>query len=339
MAKLSIKDIAQRCNTSITTVSFVLNGKADEKRISVELKEKILKTIEDTGYKQNQFARGMRTGKTNIIGLIIEDISNAFFSAVARIIEEDAYKRGYKIIYCSTDDNTEKTKELIKLFVERNLDGYIITPPKGVEDEIQSLIDRKIPVVLFDRYFPGLETDYVVVDNFNTSKKAVQHLFDSGFEHIALVTTSSDQNQMLERLNGYEKTIVENGKEPKVLKIPFTFSPEQSVKEIVTYLKENKEVDAIFFSTNYLAFKGLEAINQLKLTIPEDLAVVAFDDQDFFRIYNPSITAVAQPVRDISLKLIDIILQKMNSEEKPVEKVVLSTNLIVRDSSVKRCIK
>ncbi|MBE9601221.1 LacI family DNA-binding transcriptional regulator [Pedobacter sp. MC2016-24] len=339
MAKLSIKDIAQRCNTSITTVSFVLNGKADEKRISVELKEKILKTIEDTGYKQNQFARGMRTGKTNIIGLIIEDISNAFFSAVARIIEEDAYKRGYKIIYCSTDDNTEKTKELIKLFVERNLDGYIITPPKGVEDEIQSLIDRKIPVVLFDRYFPGLETDYVVVDNFNTSKKAVQHLFDSGFEHIALVTTSSDQNQMLERLNGYEKTILENGKEPKILKIPFTCSPEQSVKEIVTYLKENKEVDAIFFSTNYLAFKGLEAINQLKLTIPDDFAVVAFDDQDFFRIYNPSITAVAQPVRDISLKLIDIILQKMNSEEKLVEKVVLSTNLIVRDSSVKRCIK
>lgn len=339
MAKLSIKDIAQRCNTSITTVSFVLNGKADEKRISGELKEKILKTIEDTGYKQNQFARGMRTGKTNIIGLIIEDISNAFFSAVARIIEEDAYKRGYKIIYCSTDDNTEKTKELIKLFVERNLDGYIITPPKGVEDEIQSLIDRKIPVVLFDRYFPGLETDYVVVDNFNTSKKAVQHLFDSGFEHIALVTTSSDQNQMLERLNGYEKTIMENGKEPKVLKIPFTHSPEQSVKAIVAYLKKNKEVDAIFFSTNYLAFKGLEAIKQLKLTIPDDLAVVAFDDQDFFRIYNPSITAVAQPVRDISLKLIDIILQKMNSEEKPVEKVVLSTNLIVRDSSIKRCIK
>ena len=86
MGKLSIKDIAQRCNTSITTVSFVLNGRAEEKRISRELKEKILKTIEETGYKQNQFARGMRTGKTNIIGLIIEDISNAFFSAVARII-------------------------------------------------------------------------------------------------------------------------------------------------------------------------------------------------------------------------------------------------------------
>lgn len=335
MAKLSIKDIAQRCNTSITTVSFVLNGRADEKRISRELKEKILKTIEDTGYKQNQFARGMRTGKTNIIGLIIEDISNVFFSAVARIIEEDAYKRGYKIIYCSTDDNTEKTKELIRLFMERNLDGYIITPPKGLEDEIQMLINNKIPVVLFDRYFPGLETDYVIVDNFNASKKAVQHLFDSGFENIALVTTSSDQTQMLERLSGYEKTIVKNGKKPKVLKIPFDHSAEQNIKAISTYLKKNKELDAIFFSTNYLAFKGLEAISQLKLKIPDNLAVVAFDDQDFFRIYNPSITAIAQPVKDISLKLIDILLQKMESEEKPVEKVILSTNLIVRNSSVR----
>jgi LacI family transcriptional regulator len=336
MGKLSIKDIAQLCNTSITTVSFVLNGRAEEKRISTELKEKILKTIEDTGYKQNLFARGMRTGKTNIIGLIIEDISNAFFSAVARIIEENAYKRGYKIIYCSTDDNTEKTKELIKLFVERNLDGYIITPPKGLEDEIQFLISKKIPVVLFDRYFPGLETDYVVVDNFNGSKKAVQHLFDAGFENIALVTTSSDQTQMLERLNGYEKTIIENGKKPKILKIPFDNSAEQNIKIISAYLKKNKDLDAIFFATNYLAFRGLEAITELGMKIPDDIAVVAFDDQEFFRIYSPSITAVSQPVKDISLKLIDILLQKMGSHEKPVEKVILSTNLIVRNSSVKK---
>lgn len=336
MGKLSIKDIALQCNTSITTVSFVLNGRAEEKRISKELKEKILKTVEDTGYKQNQFARGMRTGKTNIIGLIVEDISNSFFSAVARIIEENAYKRGYKIIYCSTDDNTEKTKELIKLFVERNLDGYIITPPKGLEDEIQFLIDKKIPVVLFDRYFPRLTTDYVVVDNFNGSKMAVQHLFDAGFANIALVTTSSDQTQMLERLNGYEKAIIENGKKPKILKIPFDNSAEQNIKIISDYLNKNKDLDAIFFSTNYLAFRGLEAITELGMKIPDDIAVVAFDDQEFFRIYNPAITAVSQPVKDISLKLIDILLQKMESQEKPIQKIILSTDLVIRNSSVKK---
>lgn len=335
MGKLSIKDIAQQCNTSITTVSFVLNGRAEEKRISKELKERILKTIEDTGYKQNQFARGMRTGKTNIIGLIIEDISNAFFSGVARIIEENAYKRGYKIIYCSTDDNTEKTKELIKLFVERNLDGYIITPPKGLEDEIQSLINQKIPVVLFDRYFPGLETDYVVVDNFNGAKKAVQHLFDAGFVNIGLITTTSDLTQMQERLDGYEEAIAENGKKPKILKIPFDNSAEQNIETISSYLKKNKDLDAIFFSTNYLAFRGLEAINELKIKIPEDIAIVAFDDQEFFKIYNPSITAVSQPIKDISIKLIDILLQKMESIDKPIEKVILPTNLIIRNSSIK----
>ncbi|WP_316813148.1 LacI family DNA-binding transcriptional regulator [Pedobacter heparinus] len=336
MARLSIKDIAQRCNTSITTVSFVLNGRAEEKRISRDLKEKILKTIEDTGYKQNLFARGMRTGKTNIIGLIVEDISNAFFSAVARIIEENAYKRGYKIIYCSTDDNTSKTKELIKLFVERNLDGYIITPPKGLEDEIQFLINKKIPVVLFDRYFPGLETDYVIVDNFNGAKNAVQHLFDAGFGNIALVTTSSAQTQMLERLNGYEKTVIENGKKPKILKIPFDHSAEQNIKTISAYLKKDKDLDAIFFATNYLAFGGLEALNALEMKIPDDIAVVAFDDQEFFRIYNPSITAVSQPVKDISLQLIDILLQKMETPEKPAERIILSTNLIPRNSSIKK---
>jgi LacI family transcriptional regulator len=335
MRRLSIKDIAQQCNTSITTVSFVLNGRAEEKRISKTLTEKILKTVEDTGYKQNLFARGMRTGKTNLIGLIVEDISNSFFSAVARIIEENAYKRGYKIIYCSTDDNTAKTKELIKLFVERNLDGYIITPPKGLEAEIQFLINKKIPVVLFDRYLPDLETDYVVVDNFNGAKKAVQHLFDTGFADIALVTTSSDQTQMQERINGYEKTVMANGKQPRMLSIPFDSSAEKSRKAICTYLKKNRDLDAIFFSTNYLAFRGLEAISELKLNIPSDVAVIAFDDQEFFGIYSPSITAVSQPVKDISLKLIDLLLQKMESVDKPLEKIMLPTHLIIRDSTRK----
>ena len=141
---------------------------------------------------------------------------------------------------------------------------------------------------------------------------------------------------MLERLSGYEKAIMENGKKPKILKIPFVNSAEQNIKTIITYLKKNKDLDAIFFATNYLAFRGLEAITELEMKIPDDIAVVAFDDQEFFRIYSPSITAVAQPVKDISLKLIDILLQKMEAHEKPVEKVMLSTNLIIRNSSIKK---
>src|SRR5690606_28219805 len=151
MKKTSLVDIARALNISPTTVSFILNNKAEEKRISKKLVKIVLDYVEEVGYRPNPLARSLRTGKTNTIGLMVEDITNPFFGHIARKIEEAAYKNGYKILYCSTDNNTEKTKDLITMFRERQVDGYIISPPPRVEKEIESLIQSNIPVVLFDR--------------------------------------------------------------------------------------------------------------------------------------------------------------------------------------------
>ncbi len=131
MKALSIKDIALKANVSITTVSFIINGKAKEKAISDAVIKKVQQIIIDSGYKPNQIARSLRTGNSNIIGLIIEDISNSFFSKIARLIEDKAYKKGYKIIYSSTENNVDKAKELINMFKSRKVDAYIISPIKG----------------------------------------------------------------------------------------------------------------------------------------------------------------------------------------------------------------
>jgi len=333
---IAIGDIAKKLNISITTVSFILNGKAEEKRISSDLTKRVMKLVDEVGYVPNQLAKSLRTGKTNIIGLIVEDISNPFFANVARLIEENANKRGYKIFYCSSENDTEKTKELIKVFQERQVDGYIITPASGIEEAIKSLLEGKSRVVLFDRYLPNVDTNYVVIDNFGGAYAAVNHLIKQGYENIGIVTLDSAQTQMQQRLEGYKKALSENGLKPYVKKIKFHVEPGKIIEEIVSFLSSKKRMDAVFFATNYLGVSGLQALKTLGLAIPSEIGVVCFDDHDLFRLYSPSITVVAQPIEEMSEKLINILLEHMENGAMKNKKLVLPTKLIVRQSSLQR---
>ncbi len=332
---LGIGDIAKRMNVSVTTISFILNGKAEEKRISSGLTKRVLKLVDEVGYVPNHLAKSLRTGKTNIIGLIVEDISNPFFANVARQIEEEANKKGYKIFYCSSENDPIKTRELIKIFRERQVDGYIITPSVGIEEEIRSLQKSQSHVVLFDRFLAGVNTNYVVVDNIGGTYSAIKHLINEGYKKIGFVTLASEQTQLNGRLEGYKKALAESKRTPLIKKLQFHEDPEKTVQQIVSFLKSKPEIDAVFFATNYLGISGLEALNRLNYKIPNDIGVVSFDDHDLFRLYTPSITVVAQPVEEMSKKIINILLDDLHTNDqlsKP-KQFVLSPTLIIRQSS------
>ncbi len=337
--KLSIRNIAQELNISITTVSFILNGKAKEMRISDKLISKVNDFMKEKNYHPNQFAQSLRTGKTKMIALFVEDIADSFFASVARLIEERAYQKGYKIIYCSTEDNLDKTRELIQLFKSRNVDGYIITPPKGIEKELKQLLLEELPFVLFDRYFPKLSTDYVIIDNFKGTYDAIRHFQEQGFKHIGFITLDAGQTQMNERLRGYEFAMDEFKLPEYTLKIPFKLDAKRVKDQFTAFFSENKNIDAVLFATNYLAVKGFEALRNLKIRIPEDIGVIAFDDHDFFKVFNPPITAVAQPMEELSDYLISILLKKLNAENDAhlnvQNHIVLPAKLIIRESSLR----
>jgi LacI family transcriptional regulator len=276
--KLSIVDIAQELNISKTTVSFILNGRAQEKRISPELVDRVLKYVEEVGYRPNSLAKSLRTGKSNIIGLMVEDISNPFFASIARLIEDRAYKNGYKIIYCSTDNDTLKTRELINMFRDRHVDGYIIAPPEGIEDDINSLLKDGMPVVLFDRHLPNVSTDCVEIDNLLSTYNATKHLIEQGYKNIAFITFASGQTQMQARLQGYYNALNESGYKPVVQEIVFNQNEDLIIAPLTTFLKKNKNLDAVFFGTNHVGTCGLKVINSLGIKVPTDLALVSFDD-------------------------------------------------------------
>ena len=334
--KPSIHDIARQLNVSATSISFVLNGKAKEKRVSEELENKILNYVNKVGFSPNLIAKSLRTGKSNIIGMLVEDISDPFFSSITRNIETRAFQLGYKIFFSSTDNETEKARSLIRILRERQVDGYIIAPAPGIEKDIQSLIDDNIPVVLFDRCFPKLPTINVTIDNYQGAYNAVEHLIVNGYRNIGLVTLDSKQSQMTDRLKGYTQAMKAHHRDTTILQLPY--HNRDAVTKIDDFLTVNNSLDAILFLTNYLAISGLEAISARQLSIPDDLAVVGFDDNTHFSLFSPAITAVAQPIEEISEEVIRQLMLLLNEGEiKAARKnIILPTRLIIRRSSVKK---
>jgi LacI family transcriptional regulator len=333
--KLSIVDIANSLNISKTTVSFILNGRAREKRISEELVERVLKHVKEVGYKPNSLAKSLRTGKSNIIGLLVQDISNQFFATIARQIEDRAYKNGYKIIYSSTDNDTQKTQELIAMFRDRHVDGYIIVPPEGIEEDISSLIKDGLPVVLFDRYLPGVNTDFVVVDNLFSTYNATRYLADKGYKNIAFISFNSKQTQMLDRLDGYKKAITESKLKSIIKEVDFYQDEKLITAPILTFLNEHPETDAILFGNNQLGTCGLKVLRSLGKRVPEDIALIAFDDYEVFELSNPTITAIAQPIDEIADNVITILLNRLNTsvEVEAKQQITLPTDLKIRNST------
>lgn len=334
---VSIKTIAAHLSISVTTVSFVLNGKAKEKHISKELTQKVLDYAKEVNYKPNQIAQSLRTGKSNILVFMVEDISNSFFSKLARTIEDIAYEKGYKVIFCSNENDDQKSIELISLFKFRQVDGFIIVPSPGIRETIKELIEENIPVVLLDRYFTDLECNSVVINNEEASFNATAHLIENKFKNIGFITTDSDQTQMQARLGGYQKAIADFKLEPHVLKIPYIETSDDRSKTFIrSFLKESENLDAVFFATNYLAQTGLEVFVEDAPHLIHELGIITFDDNELFKIYSPSITAVAQPLFDISTELMKLLLPllKRKDVKEATKNILLSAELKIRNSSL-----
>jgi LacI family transcriptional regulator len=336
--KITIKDIANDLSISKTAISFVLNGKGAQMGISEHSQKRILDYLEQINYIPNVSAQGLRTGKTKTIAMMVEDISDPFFSSIARVIEEIAYKKGYKILYSSTENDTQRARDLIQLYRSRQVDGYIIAPPPGIEADVNELLTDNLAVVLFDRTLEGTHVNSVLVNNFQSSYNGIKHLIENGYHSIAMVSLVSEQVQMMERHRGYQKAMDEINKPYIIKNVVYHDSNADNIAVIKDFLDANKTIDAVFFTTNYLAESGLEAIRNLKLQIPEDLAVIVFDDDKLFRLFTPSITAIAQPIFEISeqvIKLILLLLSKKGTSDTVYNKL-LPAVLQIRESTSRR---
>ncbi|RBQ11379.1 LacI family DNA-binding transcriptional regulator [Pedobacter miscanthi] len=332
--KISIKDIAQRLNLSTTTVSFVINGKAKEKFISKEVTAKILNLVAEVGFRPNSFAKGLRTGKSKTIGFLVDHISDPFFSGIAHFLEEIAAKHGYKILFSSTGKEKTKFTELVEVFTERRVDGYIVATAVGMEEEVKKLVDSDVPIVLFDRYLPGIPADYVLVDNFASTYKATQHLFENGYHNCAFITTNTEEQQMTDRLEGYRDAVADHGGKEFIFKIKYEGTG-SIVNAITSFLHAHPQIDAIIFAANYLTMEGLRALKKSNGKLRDDLALVSFDDFELLEFISPAITAIQQPMEKIAQHIMKLLLAKLaqNNDEDMFSTINIPCVLNIRESS------
>lgn len=340
MKRVSLKDIARLAGVSPSTVSFVLNGKAKQMRISNALAEKIIEVARKEGYHPNQVAVSLRTGKSHMLGLIVESMSGNFFASFARIIEEEAATHGYKVVYCSTENEKQKAHELIRMLGHQQVDGYIVTPSPGMEEDIRTLAEARKPVVLMDSYFPGIDVPYVLVDNYDGVTQGVDHLYEKGYRRVGFVTVDLDLIQMKQRREAYQQSVQRlnlPASDDLILTIDYRHNREDTINRISEWISATQP-DAVFFATNYLGLLGLESFSRAGLSVPGDLAMICFDDHEVFRLLRPGITCIQQPVESIARTAFKLLVEQLNkngnaTEEEKTGKIQFPASLITRGTT------
>lgn len=332
--RVSLKDIAKKVGVSTALVSYVMNGQEKEKKVGAEAVKKIRHAAKEFNYQPNQVARSLRMGSTKSIGLIVADIANPFFGHLARIIEDEASNFGYTVIFGSSDENKLKSESLINALINRQVDGFIIVPAEGTNNQIRNLIRKKIPLVLVDRYFPEISTSYIVLDNYQATFNATSHLIERGYSNIAMIAYKTSLIHMKERVRGYSEAMDSfNLSDQKCVKeIRFDHTHKDIEKVFSNLLIQNRKSDAILFATNALSISGLICAQKSNLLIPDDVAFIGFDGGECFDLYRSPLTFVKQPLEEMGKEAFRLLFDLIQGSSK-TSHIMLNSNLVIRKSS------
>ena len=335
--RVSLKDVADHLGVSRTLVSAVLNGKTKDYRISEKTAAKVLQAAKDLHYTTNLVAKALRTGNTKIIGLIVTDISNPFYSSIARIIENKTDEANYEVVFGSSDENLKKTKQLIDVMLDKGVAGLIIVPCEGSQDAIANLHERNIPVVLIDRYFPELDVSYSCLNNYNATKLATTHLIEQGYKKIAMIAYKSELSNIKDRILGYKETMIENSLRTSInVKSVDIKNPMPEIEKTLEILINKKNYEAVIFITNALLVSGLRILKNMNKTIPDEVAVVGFYGSELFDLFYSPITYIKQPIELITEEAVKTLINKIEyGENSEHSKTFIEPELIVQESSIR----
>ena len=311
LKKISLKDIAEAAGVSKALVSFVLNGKRKEYRVGEETAQRILKIANDMNYQPNLAAKSLRSGKTKTIGLVVSDISNPFFSQLARVLEDEAAKQNYTVLFGSSDENKDKMNSLVGNLINKGVDGLIIVPCEGSERIIASLVYDNVPIVLFDRYFSDINVSYVALNNFNASYVLTKHLLEVGYNAPCMVAYDVDLIHMKERVRGYKKAMGDVGKKNFINVVCLKQNaPRKSADRLLPKMVD-AGVDAFLFATNMISLACLYTIKDMGKGIVGKIGLAGFDGNPAFDFFNVPISYIRQPIDILAQKALEILIDSM----------------------------
>ncbi len=330
----SIREVAEQAGVSLGTVSNVLNRPevvAETTRLRVQA------VIEQLGFVRNGSARQLRAGRSNHLGLVVLDVTNPFFTEVARGVEDVANEAGYVVILCNSDSSPEKESRYLRVLQEQRTAGILITPVQNDVAYLQHLRQRDIAVVLLDRPSRARDLCAVAIDDVLGGELAVRHLLELGHRQIAFVTGPLSIRQYAERRRGARRPIKMAGLNPNEIMsevlIPAqnAHSGELCVETLLAYMQRPT---AIFCANDLLALGVMRGLSQYGLSIPRDMALVGYDDVEFASMLSPALTSVRQPKYQLGRAAAELLLNEINqAAEHQHTQIMYQPELIVRAST------
>ena len=333
--KVSLKTIATEVGVSTALVSYVLNGK-QENRIGKDIAARIREVADRHNYRPNQIARSLKTQKTATIGLIVADILNPFSAELTHIVSDEASRRGYSVIFGSANENADEFARLTEVFMGRQVDGLILLAPEGAEKTLRNLSSRQVPFVLLDRYFESLTCNSITLDNVQAGRQAASALLLKGARRIGLIGYDTTLIHLREREIGYRDACQEAG-----LQVPQNFIQQVGAGRestevpaaLHTLLRLSPAPDALIFTSSFITIAALKELSRLSDSVTGQLQLVGFDETEIYDFYQPGISYIRQPIEEFGRRSVQMLIGTMipdasnGSEVADCRQVLLNAEL------------
>lgn len=330
----TLKEVAKEANVSITTVSRVIN---DSSKVNIKTRERVEDAMKLLKFQPNRVAQRLRAnkGRSKLLGLIIPDIQNQFYSSIVRGIEDMSYGNNYAVILCNSDENPEKEKFYLEVLRSESVDGIILPPIRQNGKFIKDLIKSGIPVICFDRKLSSQSIDTVVIDNEKGGYLATSHLIELGHRDIAVITSSLSISSFEDRFKGYKHALEDHGISINENYIKKGDHRSSEIGKQLTFelLRQNPRLTSLLIMNNQMTLGALEAINEHGLAIPYDISIVGFDDMEWAKAISPPITVIKQPGYEMGRRVAELFFQRVTDPDREKVQVIMEPKLVIRQST------
>jgi LacI family transcriptional regulator len=327
----TIHDVARLAGVSPITVSRVINNSG---YISQKTRARVKAAIIELGYAPNIIARSLRSKRTNTLALVLTDITNPFFTHIARGVEDTASDAGFTVIYSNTDESVDEETKNLQLLLQKQVDGILLVPARSTSRSIELIKEQGTPVVILDRRVSDVETDVVRCDSVEGAYKLVKLLIDQGHRRIAVLSGPQGVSTADDRVTGYQKAMAEVGLSDDGLVFYGNYTLTSGYEMAKRTLSLSPQATALFAANNFIAIGALRALRDSGLKVPGDISLVAFDDLPQTWIVEPFLTVAAQPPYEMGCKATQLLLNRIRGEApSECQEIILPVELIVRHSS------
>jgi LacI family transcriptional regulator len=341
--RVTIPDVARHAGVGQATAARVLGGYGST---SPATRERVLAAAAELGYSTNAVARSMISGRTHTLGVVVADVENAYFARAVRGVTDVAVKAGFQVILANSDEDLATEQAAVQLFIERRVDGLIVTPSAAEHDHLDKAVATGVPVVLLDRVLQGADLDSVVVDNRTAARAAVSRLTDAGHTRIAAVTsapptgdprqpaTGADIWTTAERVTGYQQALRAAGIRETTRLVRHAGYDRVGARAAVLELMTSPDRPTAVFTTDNVATLGaLDALRDLDARVPDDVSLIGFDDAEWATLIRPGLSVVSQPAQALGGLATEILIRRINGGTTAPRRHTLPTTFIERESA------